>query len=185
MVKIIATKLTGVELLRKACDATRHPGQNPSTATLDKMYRCGHSPIRTQMFWVQMLGIPTFVSVHLVRHKHGVEHFVESNRDDRGGEGVIDRLHPVNHSMLVNAEALINMSRKRLCFASHKTTVGVFVRLRSAIAEVDPTLAKHMFPECVIRGYCPELKECTAGAEAVIGTYKNSYPEIARRATYG
>lgn len=173
---IIVDKLVDHTLLRAACDSTRHPGQTPSTATLEKMYRCRHSPIRTQMFYIQLMGIPTFVSVHLVRHKHGVEHFVESNRDDRGGPNDVTRLTPVNHSMLVNAEALINMSRKRLCYASHKTTVGVFARLRNAIRPVDPDLADNLYPECVACGYCPELKPCTAGPLAVIRAHRDTWP---------
>lgn len=172
---ITVTKITGLTELRAACDATRHPGQAPSTATLERMYRCLHSPIRTQMFWIRMEGIATFVSVHLVRHKHGVEHFVESNRDDRGGTNA-DRLTPVNHSMLVNAEALINMARKRLCYASHKTTVGVMARVRNAIRRVDPDLADNMLPECVRCGYCPELRACAAGPVAVIMAYPDAWP---------
>ena len=168
-------KLTDETLLRRACDMTRHPGQNPSTATLERMYRCEHSPIRTQLFWVELQGIPTFVSVHLVRHKHGVEHFVESNRDDRGGSEETNRLTPVNHGMLVNAQALINMARKRLCYASHKTTVGVFSRLRNAVRRVDQDLAINMVPECVVRGYCPELRQCQPGMTNVLRAYQDSY----------
>lgn len=173
---ITATKLTDETLLRAACDATRHPGQNPSTATLRAMYQCEHSPVRTQLFWIRMKGIPTFVSVHLVRHSAtGQSHFVESNRDDRGGTDTTDRLTPVNHSMLLNAQHLIDMAKKRLCYASHKTTVGVFVRLRNAIHKVDPALAEVMVPECVVRGYCPELRPCRLGPEKVIRSYPDSH----------
>ena len=181
---ITVTKLTDVDLLRKACDATRHPGQTPSSATLAKMYQCRHSPIRTQLFWVEMQGIPTFVSVHLVRHAAtGQVHFVESNRDDRGGDETVNRLTPVNHSMLLNAEHLMVMAEKRLCFASHKTTVGVMNRLRNAVRRVDPDLADAMVPQCVRLGYCPELKPCVAGPAAVILNYNHSLPVVRRAAT--
>ena len=174
---IAVTKLTDVDLLRKACDATRHPGQTPSSATLAKMYQCRHSPIRTQLFWVEMQGIPTFVSVHFVRHAAtGQVHFVESNRDDRGGDETVNRLTPVNHSMLLNAEHLMAMAEKRLCFASHKTTVGVMNRLCKAVRRVDPDLADAMVPQCVRLGYCPELKPCVAGPVAVIRCYSATKP---------
>lgn len=180
---ITVTKLTDVDLLRKACDATRHPGQTPSSATLARMYQCRHSPIRTQLFWITMYGIPTFVSVHFVRHAAtGQAHYVESNRDDRGGdEATIGRLTPVTHSMLLNAEHLLTMAEKRLCFASHKTTVGVMNRLRNAVRAVDPDLADAMVPQCVRLGYCPELKPCAAGPAAVILNYKHALP-VRRRA---
>lgn len=178
---ITVTKLTGIDLLRDACDSTRKRGMSPSAMTLEKAYRCEHSPARTQMFWVKMKGIPSFVSVHLVRHKIGVDHFVESNRDDRGGDDSPDRLTPINHSMIVNAQALINMAHDRLCYASHHTTVGVFMRLRSAVERVDPELACEMYPKCVLRGYCPEIRQCKAGVVAVLRAHNNTHPVVQRR----
>jgi hypothetical protein len=126
-------------------------------------------------FWIELIGIPSFVSTHLVRHKFGVEHFVESNRDDRGGAGdeSVNRLTPVNHGMFVNAQALIAMSRKRLCYASHIRTVAVWSRLRKAMKKVCPDMAEALVPECVYRGsFCPELRECKPGLEKVVAIYR-------------
>lgn len=153
---------------------TRKPGMVPSQMTLEKIYRCEHSPIRTQQFWVELRGIPTFVSVHLVRHKIGLDHFVESNRDDRGGAGddVVTRDSPVNHGMYVNAQALIAMGLKRLCYASHPKTVAIYMKLKKAMRKVDPALSDAMVPACVYRnGFCPELRECKPGLEAVMKAY--------------
>ena len=156
---IRVTKLTDIDILRKACEATMR-GQT-SKASLDKMYKCEHSPIRTQLFWVEMIGIPTFVSVHLVRHKHGVEHFVMSNREDRGGTGKEDRYTPINHSMFINAQALIQMSRKRLCGSAHLEAQKVMQAIKYEIEKIDPDLARYMVRECEYRnGVCPELKCC-------------------------
>lgn len=47
-----------------------------------KLLKSEHSPIRTLWFAFR-LEIPYYVSTHLVRHKHGCEHFVQSQRDDR------------------------------------------------------------------------------------------------------
>ena len=110
--------------------------------------------------------------MHLVRHKYGVEHFVESNRDDRGGTGTEDRYTPVNHGMYVNAQALVNMSLKRLCYASHSSTVAQWMKLKKAMRKVDPALSNAMVPECKFRnGFCPELRECKPGLEAVMRAY--------------
>ncbi|MEN8219753.1 MAG: hypothetical protein ABFS56_26075 [Pseudomonadota bacterium] len=86
-----------------------------------------------------MLNIPTFVSVHLVRHKIGVEHFVLSRRDDRpAGKGEIPtRLTPVDHAMFMNAAALIAMGRKRLCCKAHPKTIAVMMKIKKAIGLVD------------------------------------------------
>ena len=156
--KINVEKLTDVSLVRRACEFT---SRKPSKITLDKIYQCEHSPLRTQMFWIEMRDIPTFVSVHLVRHKFGVEHFVESNRDDtKKDSGIVDRNTLVNHAMLINAQALINMARKRLCSKTHTSTLLVMVLICRGVKIVDKDLAEYLVPECVYRGGCNELKSC-------------------------
>lgn len=150
-------KLTDIDLLRRACDMTRHSDQSASAVSLAAMYRCEHSPIRTQLFWIEMLQIPTFVSVHFVRHNVGVTHFVESNRNENG---VIDRNTPVNHAMLLNAQALINIARKRLCKKTHHITRAVMLEIKLALTDVDRDLAGNLVSDCVYRGACFELKGC-------------------------
>ena len=164
--------IAGLDVVRRACEMTMH-GQK-SKVSLAQMYRAEHSPIRCRMFWIELRGIPTFVSVHLTRHKHGVEHFVQSNRDDLylAPDAVVDRNTPVNHGMLINAQALITISRKRLCLKAHAKTVAVWSRLRRAMQDVDPDLARAMVPECVYRnGFCPELRVCKPGPAKVCGAY--------------
>lgn len=158
--EVYAVKLTDVELMRRACESTMQAGKT-SRVALDAMYRCEHSPIRTQLFWLEMDDVPTFVSVHCVRHKIGIEHFCRSNREDRGGDIDANRHTPVRHSVLVNAEALITMARKRMCYQAHPETRGAMLKIREAVRTVDPDLARYMVPNCVYRGgYCPELKPC-------------------------
>lgn len=173
-IEIKVERLTDERVMRRACDMTRKPGCVPSKMSLRNIYKCEHSPIRTINFWIELVGIPSFVSTHLVRHKFGVEHFVESNRDDRGGNGdtEVNRLTPVNHGMHINAQALINMSKKRLCYASHQKTVSLWIKLRKAMRLIDPDLADHMVPECVYRnGFCPEMRECKPGLAGVMKAY--------------
>lgn len=173
---VTISKLTDTTLMIRACEMTRHVGQRTTGMTLAKMYRCEHSPIRTQLFWIELRGIPTFVSVHLVRHKIGVEHYVESNRDDRGGSETVTRDTPVNHGMLINAQAIIAISQKRLCYAAHRKTVAAWTRVKKAIAEVDLALSRVMVPACVYRGgICPELKECNVGLTKVMKAYGRTF----------
>lgn len=170
--EIVIEKLIDERIMRRACDMTRKPGMKPSEMTLDKIYRCEHSPMRTQTFWIELRNIFTLVSVHLVRHKYGVEHFVESNRKDRGGKGDENRYTPVNHGMCINAQAVVNMSLKRLCYNSAPETVAAWMKLKKAMKKVDPALSDHMVPACVYRnGICPELRECKPGLEAVMRAY--------------
>jgi hypothetical protein len=169
---ITITPVTDLAFVQRAAQMTTH-GQ-PVKAPLRAWYRTEHSPVRARMFWIELAGIPTFVSVHLVRHKHGVEHFVQSMRDDRGGAGddVVNRNTPVNHGMLINAQAIITISRKRLCYAASGKTVATWRRLRKEMAGVDADLAYYMVPECVYRGgVCPEFRECKPGLEKVMRAY--------------
>ena len=155
---VSAEKITDDRLMRAACRFTINAESN---MTLAKIYQCEHSPMRTQLFWVELVDIPTFVSVHLVRHKIGVEHYVKSNRTDRASHsGDLGRMQPVNHAMLINAQALINMARKRLCRQASPETRQVMAAIRAEIHRVDPDLAGRMVPDCVYRGRCYELKPC-------------------------
>lgn len=132
---------------------------SPSAEWRNKILNAEHSPIRTLMVTLVMWQIPYFVSVHLVRHKFGVEHYVKSQRSnpDRGAERQ-DAL--VNHVMDMNVLALINMSRKRLCFKADPVTRSVMESIKSEIEKQDPLLSSFMMPECLYRNGCHEFQSC-------------------------
>lgn len=157
-VKVTAVKLTDVSLINRACSFT--VDKEVSVKDIYKMYKSEHSPIRTQMFWIEMINIPTYVSVHIVRHKIGVEHYVKSNRPDRGGSDMVDRNTPVNHAMVINAQSLINMARKRLCSKASVETQEVMHMILNAVREVDVPLATAMVVDCVYRMGCYEFGGC-------------------------
>lgn len=157
MMKITVKKLTDTDLMRRACEMTF---RGKSKVAPKKMYLSEHSPIRTQVFWIEFHDIPTFASTHLVRHKLGVEHFVLSNREDRGGDREANRWTPVKHGMFINAQELIFMARMRLCKKAHPVVREIIAQLRYEIAQVDPALAECMVPNCEYRGGCHELKPC-------------------------
>ena len=156
--EIIVKKLTDEALMRRACEMTMHGVE--SKMTLDKIYQCEHSPMRTQMFWIEMLDIPSFVSVHFRTHSVGITHFVTSNREDRGGGENVDRWTPVNHGMFLNAQSLVNLARKRLCTKAHVATREVMNGICNELLLEDPDLSAYMLPECIYRGGCFEPKSC-------------------------
>ncbi len=80
---IQVTKLTDLDLLHRANEFTTG---HESKMSLERAYFYGHSPIRTQIFWVEMVDIPLFVASQLVRQHVGVQFFQRSKRTDRGGE---------------------------------------------------------------------------------------------------
>lgn len=157
--RVEVTKLTDISLAHRACQYTMFAHQE-SNIKLRKLYGAEHSPLRTQMFWVELDGIPAYVSTHLVRHKIGVEHFVSTRRLDRGATTVSDRNTSVNHAFICNAQALINMSRKRLCTKADETTRKIMGYIKDAVESVDPDLAEFMVVDCAYRGKCYEPRGC-------------------------
>lgn len=143
------------------CKLVSH--KEPTDEWKRKMMRAPHSPIRCLQYLIQM-WIPYFVSVHLVRHKMGIEHFVGSQRNDR--QDKYDRRAArqdaqVLHTMLVNADALRSISRRRLCMQAAAETRTVWKSVVDAISKIDPIVAEYCQPECWwTGGRCPELRPC-------------------------
>ena len=150
-------KLTDYNLMGLAMEYTSDKSVRLNEKNISWMYDAEHSPIRTQIYCIELRGIPTYVSVHLTRHKVGVEHYVKSNRNK---EETITRETLVNHMMIINANALINMARKRLCHKADAQTVYVMECIKAELIKVDSSLAKHLVPECLYRGNCKELYSC-------------------------
>lgn len=138
-------------------------GVYPTSEWKRRLLMSEHSPIRKlKMAW-RWIGIKYFVSVHLVRHWLGIEHFVGTQRTDRTGVNRDDlpQSNLVNHECEANAQALINISRKRLCNCASKETREAWQQVKDYIATREPELAKCMVKECVYRnGLCPEMFPC-------------------------
>lgn len=140
---------------------SKESGSYPDSKWKTKLIMAEHSPIRLGKFIVKLYDIPTFVSTHLVRHKNGVEQFVETRRDDRTDyEKVPNRNTPVNMTMELNFQAILNISRKRLCNCAHKETIKVWEMVLEEIKKYEPELYNCCVRECVRCGFCPEFKSC-------------------------
>ena len=141
----------------------KNKGAYPDSDWKRKLLMSEHSPIRKiKMAW-RWLGIKYFVSVHLVRHWLGIEHFVGSQRTDRTGinRDELPQGNLVNHECEANAQALINVSRRRLCFCASKETREAWQQVKDYVATREPELAQCMVKECVYRnGLCPEVFSC-------------------------
>lgn len=169
-------KITDETLARETAKATTI-GSTTIKQSLLSMYKSEHSPIRSQLFLITMIGIPTSVSVHFVRHKIGVEHFVQTNRPDRGGDGGANRNTPVNHAMLINAQSLIDIAKIRLCNKAEKPTREIMGKIVRSIKRIDPALASLMVPKCVYRnGICCEPKPC--GSLSIMMKQYGSYLKL-------
>ena len=143
----------------------------PSSAWKKRILLAEHSPIRQLVFRWRWVGLKSWVSVHLVRHKFGIDHFVSTQRSDRTG---VDRNAsrqdtPVTHECIANAQAIISISRKRLCMQASPETREAWKLLVEEIRKEHPEVASCCVPECVYRGFCPEFRSCGfASTEAFV-----------------
>ncbi len=138
--------------------------KEPSLSWKAKILLAEHSPIRLLEYDFGWKKIRQWVTTHLVRHHEGCEKFVHSQRGDRR-ELPCDRDHIYQGAkndmdMTCNAQAMINISRKRLCNCASKETREAWKLVMQQLELVDPILENKCVPECVYRGFCPELKSC-------------------------
>ena len=140
--------------------------KEPSDSWKAKMLLAEHSPIRLLEFDWSWSDVRQWVTAHLVRHHEGCEKFVHTQRGDRRAileEYNVDSRDELpqgalnSMDMTANAQALINISRKRLCNCASKETREAWKQVKEAIREVDPVMASKMVPECIYRGFCPEF----------------------------
>ena len=146
--------------------------KEPSDVFKAKILTAEHSPIRYLIFELTLYNVPTWVSQHIARHDkfaghtmregEGDENFVATQRTDRTGvdRSELSQEELVDHRILLNAQDLINISRKRLCNCASPETRFVWGKVKEEIEKIEPELASKMVRECVYRGFCPEMECC-------------------------
>lgn len=137
-------------------------GTYPSDSWKKTILLAEHSPIRKIKFSWKWTNLKSWISVHFVRHKHGIEHFVTTQRPDRTGinRDLSPQNTPVEHEAEATAQALINISRKRLCNQASPETRIAWTEVKDEVKKEDPILASVMVRECIYRGFCPERYPC-------------------------
>lgn len=137
-------------------------GAYPSNTWKKTILLAEHSPIRRIQFSWKWTSLKSWISVHFVRHKYGIEHWVTTQRSDRTGipRDKLPQDALVEHECEANAQALIFISRRRLCRQAAAETRAAWQAVKDEVAKVDPVLASVMVPECIYRGFCPEFHSC-------------------------
>lgn len=138
--------------------------REPSDEFKRKILLAEHSPIRLLEYDFGWEEIKQWVSTHLVRHHEGCEKFVHTQREDRRNLGVprdqLPQGEPNDMDMACNAQAFINISRKRLCNCASPDTREAWKQVIAGLEKIDPILAEKCVPECIYRGFCPEFDRC-------------------------
>lgn len=136
--------------------------KEPSDKFKRKILLAEHSPIRSLVYCFKITDLKSWVATHLVRHHVGVEKWVRTQRTDRTGTNR-DELPQgalVEMEIEANAQALINMARKRLCSQASLETRQVMQEIKNEVAQKDEYMSKAMVKECIYRGFCPEMQGC-------------------------
>ena len=137
-----------------------------------KLIEAEHSPLRELWFGIKMT-IPSYVSVHFVRHHVGVNHYVQSQRNDR--QTNYDRTKApqdamVSHIMSINVQQLVFMSHKRLCGQADGYTRRVMQEIVRQIIEICPEYKSVLVPLCGYRnGKCTEFDCCGLNKKYQVG----------------
>lgn len=165
--KIEITKVTSwTDVLNAARFTQRLPLKSgePSVKWKKKIIKAEHSPLRCLMFNIDFYDIPNYVSVHFVRHHIGVQPFVSTSRPDIDGKQIPrkkqKKTDPVNVRLFINAQEIINISRQRLCNKAEAETRKIWRQVIEELRKTEPELANACVPNCLYRGFCPEIKSC-------------------------
>lgn len=153
-------------LLCKKCTlvtVSKDSDKPPTDEWKVKLLKANHSPIRTLQFCFRFSDIPSWVSVHLVRHVHATP-FVSTQRNDR--QSNYDRRKapqdsPVTMCWYMNAEELITISHKRLCMQASKETRELVQMICDEVVKLNPEFKGLFVPNCAYRGgLCDEFNCC-------------------------
>ena len=177
--------VSGWEWAKRAALKTmglRPKTKEPTNTWKAKMLLAEHSPIRTVNYYISINNIRTWVGTHLVRHWLGFIPFVHSQREDRRvldcSRDELPQGSLNDMDIMANAQALINVSRKRLCGKASKETREAWKKVQDAVREVDPVMADKMVPNCIYRGFCCELECCgyckTQKFQEELAKYRNT-----------
>lgn len=152
--------------------------KEPSDEFKKRIIKAEHSPLRCLMFNIDLYDIPYYVSVHLVRHIHA-QPFVSTSRPDIDGKQLPreeqKKTDLVNMRLFLNAQEIINISRVRLCKKAELETRRTWRQVINQLEYIEPILANACVPNCVYRGFCPEIKCCGLANMEIFSTLASDY----------
>lgn len=135
----------------------------PDMAWKKSILEARHSPIRRLRFSFLIEDLPSWVSVHLVRHIHA-QPYVRSQRNDRQKEYDRNKAPqdaPVNMIWDMNAEELMVIANKRLCAQASVETQEVVRKMCQEVICLCPEFEDFLVPMCEYHGgVCHEMYPC-------------------------
>ena len=148
----------------------KHTEKNASSKFKLAILTSEHSPIREITIRWKWEGIKSCIATHFARHRY--ECYVSTQRTDRTGinRDELPQGELVNMDNSANAQNLIDVGRKRLCYQAAKETREYMESLKYSILKMgEDELFEVIVPNCIYRGGCPEFVNC--------GYHKRLYKE--------
>lgn len=176
--KVSIVPYSDIKIVRRAARLTAGKPDNGKPPTLQQwadMLRAEESPIRAYWLYVEIEAMPYWVACQLTRHKIGVEWFLGSQRPERRNDPAYDRGAarqdtPIPVGFVANAQALISISRKRLCGKASPETRAVWAAVKRAMSNAEDTyvceISYYMEADCNYRNWCGQRKPCGLGIYA-------------------
>lgn len=136
----------------------------PTQEFIHKILRARHSPAKELLFKFELIDVPYWVSVHLVRHNIGVNWYVQSQRNDR--QDKYDRNsarqdEPITMRCTINAMELMHIANMRLCSKASKETHDLVQTMCRLVEENFPAIKGLLVPMCEYQGgRCDEIHPC-------------------------
>ena len=128
-----------------------------------RILKARHSPIRRLRFSFDLLDVPYWVSVHLVRHIHA-QPYVGSQRNDRQNKydrNAARQDAPIDMIWDVTGEELLQIANKRLCMQTSEETREVVRKCCDLVIEKLPEFKDVLVPMCQYHGgVCYEMFPC-------------------------
>jgi hypothetical protein len=137
-------------------------GKEPSTEFKKKILIAEHSPIRDISVKFRWVNIKYWIAMHWKTHHW--ESRVDSQRNDRQTRYDRDEAPqsaPVDFYGDPNIQHTIDTWRKRLCRQASIETRHYAEDFKVALYDHEPEWSDVLVPNCVYRGGCPEMNNCT------------------------
>jgi hypothetical protein len=192
--KVTHERLVGPEFMVPAMRVTRgkdmYTKKLPSLDAWYTMLISEHSSHRAVKYRIYVEDIPFYTHVHLVRHHVGFEPHVYSQRDDNGIQETTPRDDYPQGTLIsmffdANVQAILNISRKRLCHKAHRTAQQFVQKLKYSLIytgdDYDKMLGKLLLQPCSwFPGICQEPEPCgrVANVTKLADMHRNLLNEV-------
>ena len=139
----------------------KHAVSSPTEEWKKSILRARHSPIRHLQFSFY-IECPYWVSVHLCRHVHA-QPYVKSQRNDRQSDYDRNSARQDEQVSMIwdmNAEELITIANKRLCYQASEETGHLVELMCDEVLKLNPEFEQELVPNCIRDGGCHEMYPC-------------------------